>query len=958
MKRYLCCAFWALIGSGQLLLAQSFAFRHYAQDDGLPSSEVHDVFQDQRGYIWLATDHGLCRFNGQEFRVFTDEDGLTDNTIFDIVEDSQGHLWFTTYEGGICYYDFEKFAPHPANEQILDRLERFYVDNLVIDSNDVMWMSLSFSSLVEKSIFKIDSTQQLQSAAEKDRLPRRHDLSEEHKNILQEQVERHLQGILNGRSIYEKNRNYLQRSNGNHLIAIGNYLFELNPEKRIFRERFMPGMVLALLEDHDHHLWVGLDRGQGAYFFENETILSHPQVSLEGKSVTDIMLDLESNFWFSTIEDGVYFMPNKSIRVLDLPGEVPPKRITSLELFNDLLWIGTYLGNLYALNQKLEFVLDGIDVGPNYDMLNYNDQFLMLSSKDLVFPDLRIIHNFFVNSISIRALELGPGGVVFQGGMRGLAYSSLEEMQRNTTFLFSNFKTVYALKKDSRNRLWIGALSGLYCLENKALHTLSDAFPLLGTRVTDIEVLGPDTLLVATKGAGVLIWTGDTLHQLTTHDGLNSNFIRDVFIQDHQTFWIASNKGLNRASRADGSLHWTLEGFTTKSGLPSNEVNKISFYNNFLWLATSQGVCYLAPQNLHTNRTPPNVLITQIRIKGQPVHGNTSLDLSARENDVAILYKGLSYRNNAAIQYRFKLEGYDKNWITTKQHLANYTNLPAGKYTFQVHAANEDLIWTPLPATFSFSIRKRFTETTFFLFSVFLLIIALFSGIFLWIIRRQKIRAALDRKIIESEQKALRAQINPHFVFNAMNSIQYFITENDKHNAGLFLSRFSKLMRRILDNSKKNWITLEDELVAIRHYLDLEKLRFGEKFTYLIEVEAQIDIYETEIPSMLTQPFLENAIWHGLMPKKDRGTLQLRFLMDGDDLVCEIEDDGIGREQASKIRKRRGHQSTGIQNVSERIELLNQLYNTHINLEIHNLMDEKQHPSGTLVRLRMKRPID
>ncbi|MCB0643901.1 MAG: histidine kinase, partial [Phaeodactylibacter sp.] len=312
-----------------------------------------------------------------------------------------------------------------------------------------------------------------------------------------------------------------------------------------------------------------------------------------------------------------------------------------------------------------------------------------------------------------------------------------------------------------------------------------------------------------------------------------------------------------------------------------------------------------------------------------------------------------SFRNSTGVKYRYRLKGYDDEWTETRQSLANYTNLPAGNYEFQLHAANADEVWTAEPLILDFSIRQHFTETIWFILTCFLLSFGLIAALVLIYVRRQKARAALDRQIVESEQKALRAQINPHFVFNAMNSIQYFITENDKHNAGVFLSRFSKLMRRILDNSKKNWITLEEEISATRHYLGIEKLRFGERFSYELLIEPGVDPYETEIPSMITQPFLENAIWHGLMPKEEPGRLTVRFFREKGDLICEITDDGIGREQAAAIRRNKRHNSTGITNVTERIELLNKLYNTQMSVYIDDLKDEEGRALGTRVRINL-----
>jgi sensor histidine kinase YesM len=219
-------------------------------------------------------------------------------------------------------------------------------------------------------------------------------------------------------------------------------------------------------------------------------------------------------------------------------------------------------------------------------------------------------------------------------------------------------------------------------------------------------------------------------------------------------------------------------------------------------------------------------------------------------------------------------------------------------------------------------------------------------------LRGQRRKHDLEMRIVRSEQKALLAQMNPHFLFNALNSVLHFIIENEKKTAVGYLTKFSSLIRRILEGSNRNLVNLEEELSAIRLYLELEKLRFGEKFEYSLSVNPAINPAETQIPSMLIQPFLENALWHGLATKPEGGRLDIQFELDQAAMVCVIEDNGIGREQSRLINaKRRGHTSTGLQNVQERINLLNQLHKRYISLEITDLADAENKPCGTRVTL-------
>jgi sensor histidine kinase YesM len=219
---------------------------------------------------------------------------------------------------------------------------------------------------------------------------------------------------------------------------------------------------------------------------------------------------------------------------------------------------------------------------------------------------------------------------------------------------------------------------------------------------------------------------------------------------------------------------------------------------------------------------------------------------------------------------------------------------------------------------------------------------------------KEKEKMEMNRKIITSELKALRAQMDPHFTFNSMNAIQHFIIKNDKESAQHYLVRFAQLIRRILDNSKSSYISVVDELDTLKLYLELESLRFGNSFTYEIIVDETISKANDCIPSMLIQPYLENAIWHGLMPKQGSGKIELKLSKTENIITCSIEDNGIGREKAMKYSKsKHGHKSMGMQITRERLEILNFVHHAKLNVKITDLKNEKEEAAGTKVEIHI-----
>jgi LytS/YehU family sensor histidine kinase len=225
--------------------------------------------------------------------------------------------------------------------------------------------------------------------------------------------------------------------------------------------------------------------------------------------------------------------------------------------------------------------------------------------------------------------------------------------------------------------------------------------------------------------------------------------------------------------------------------------------------------------------------------------------------------------------------------------------------------------------------------------------------VFYWILLVQRRRENLKQQILLAEQKAVRSQMNPHFIFNSLNSIQHFIIDKDEKNANSYLSNFSKLIRKTLDSSKFNTISLKEEVETLKLYLQLEQLRFENRFEYRLEIDPKIDQDETSIPTLILQPIIENAIWHGLMPKKNKGNLDIMFeLLTANRLLVSVQDNGVGRKYSSEInKKRKQHVPMGIENIRERLALLNKLNKTNMSIGIVDLQSDNGEPEGTRVEI-------
>ena len=303
------------------------------------------------------------------------------------------------------------------------------------------------------------------------------------------------------------------------------------------------------------------------------------------------------------------------------------------------------------------------------------------------------------------------------------------------------------------------------------------------------------------------------------------------------------------------------------------------------------------------------------------------------------------------------LSGFENEWSPpTPDRIARYSNLPPGNYTFKVKSCNNEGLWNEEPKTFSFVINTPIWKRSWFWFLLSALAVFILTTGVVFRIRqiRRKEKTETESRVAmaKNELKALRAQMNPHFVFNSLNSIQHFILTNKSADAGKYLNKFARLMRVILNNSEKSLITIREELEYLQLYLELEEMRFEGKFTWKLDISEDIDIDYFEIPAMLLQPYVENAILHGLMPKNGGGKLDIVMRLEKNTIICSVIDNGIGRERAKEMRqlsKRKDHQSLGMKITHDRLELINRLNNSQLSLTITDLYNTDESPAGTRV---------
>lgn len=951
--------------------SQFVPYRNFTSHNGLPSSFLYRVYTDQKGFVWVSGSAGLSRFDGNTFRTFTIRDSMPDHEVFDIYDDRKGKIWFTTLRGIPGYVKNNKVYSYAA----IPAIQTEKVISVYPASNGDVWFGTFEGNLFQTRndsvlhVFSGHKTRVVGMAEDKQK--RLWYLTYE-SNCLYVVEGDHSKVIyvpeLNGRYHYSR-RPVLLKSGNMAFYGLGFCgIFDIKTgevktvaDSKIFGD----DLVICLHEDEMENLWVGTNHGvyllvkrtDGSYFLKRH-FLQHIKVS----SITQ---DFESNFWISSLGQGLYMIPYNPAYAISAKSNTSSSNITALTRDkNGKIFMGADDGNIlelvgYNLNVTYKET-EKYFIARVTAHLNHSDHSAWFIKDD----GLIIVENG--NYIRIKDYIFGkcafeaPGGDVWIGGAHALYHFNKKGKKINEY----GVGRVNAVACDQQGQIWFANEQGLNVLNNGKTLVKYPASLFGNQWVSDIEVdTTRDLFWVSTFSNGLFVISDKRIvYHLNSQNGLTSDFINDV-VQDYQgDIWIATKKGINY-------IHFDEQNFPelfrigSESGLVTEEVNRIMITEQKIYVGTSDGLSILEKRNLRFRSASPRVYIGNVSIAEKEQEPALNYRISYTQSRLKIDVIGLSYHTNEPLVYKYIMEGLDSSWSYTNSPSIHYNSLLPGKYVFKVKAINQDGVQSEQAAEVNFEVSFAYWQTLWFrVFLLFIVLLVLFASMAVrvrYIKRREEEKTRLTRLLGELELTALKAQMNPHFIFNSLGSIQNLINRDKKMEANIYLSKFARLLRMTLDYSDKREIPLADEINMLEHYLSLESLRFTNKFEYIIDTATGLDLYEVKIPPMLLQPFIENSIKHGLLPKKGDARLVVQFKRQNDDtLYCMVEDNGIGRVQREKLKEnsQMGHVSKGIKITRNRLELLNQIRNKPAEIRITDLYHDSGDAAGTRVEVVI--PLD
>lgn len=956
--------------------AQTYHFRNYSVDDGMPFVQVFTMYQDHNGYLWMGAYGGLSRFNGLSFQNYSPLSGLPNHWVNAITEYENNTLWIGTIEGLATLKD-EVFTTYtekdglPSNYiscLLRDDRNSLYIgtdrglakynngkfEKLNVDPNFPELSILCFYEEPNSGKIWIGTTEGVYEFSNGNFIAQRFPVFYENdiRAINKDRNGRIVCGTQDGMFIMEGGvfRQFIPPDgtevplinamvtdiSGVLWIGAQNGLYSFDGSKFEYTkisDDINAEKILSLYNDYENNVWLGT--ASGLYRFRGKGFVGFgAKEGLTGNFIFGITEDKSGNLWVCSDEKGVFRYDGTTFTGYTKKDGMPTDKTNAVFTLDDgSVLVGTTGGLVHFVNNKVAKVYTHKD-GLNNDSIN------------IIYRDKK--------------------GVLWVGGNTGI--TRIDADWKFTAYHISVPNNspkpdVWSMFEDANGVMWVGTyLGGLYTFGNETFTRRDIELGFSGDSYFGIceDKLG--NLYYASLD-GVFIKTKDGIDSIREQHGLNSDLVYAMGIdRKKENIWIGTNQGVNRFdvlsySNAKRKIVYT---FGKEEGFTGVESNTNGFYeqeDGTIWFGTVNGLIKYNPQQYRANPYYTKTNITNISVFYKDTLLPQNAILAYDENSVSFEYVGICFANPAKVQYRYMLEGFEKDFSPpTKERIARYPNIPSGTYTFKVISCNNEGLWNDEPATFTFTIETPVWKRSWFwltisVATVAMLLIAIFTRI-RQIRDRERKESEVRVALAGNELKALRAQMNPHFMFNSLNSIQHFILTNKAADAGKYLNKFARLMRMILNNSDKSQITVREEVEYLQLYIELEAMRFDNKFDWKFDISEEIEIDYIEIPAMLLQPYVENAILHGLTPLKEPGHLELTMRMQGNNMLCRIKDNGIGREKAREMRQlssRKDHRSLGMKITSDRLELINNLHGSQLSMTITDLKHEDGSAAGTQV---------
>lgn len=928
------------------------------KNDGLPSNDIYSIYQDRAGFMWFATQKGLCKYDGSKFTTYT-IDSQSNVAGSAISQDKYGRIWYCNFDGFLFYIENNKLKALEQKETIGYYKYGIIDDELfLIQKNKVAIYDLG-TLKVKKSIpisgerllttfndhtgFYVlsDHLVKITKNGGKKEYPLPKDFKKNYAAVI---IQKSKQGLI----IASKNskRNY-----------------EFINEKLIEKKSREDFDFIQNLDYIDGSNWFATTAG--IYKMSDDDQKLKNKTFFPEYNITTVFKDSQQNYWFATQNKGLLLVPNLQSVIIPLPSRplkiVPYKNNFLISTNQDALFLynskDQSIENFYQGSTK--HPINQLTVDPeNLNVYFTSSYFTYLNSKKTEQASLFLAVKDF-KKIDDKYYSFAASGVSGIYTVNNQLKSDWDQyfapnengnLHFNELEILKNANGKCTIYNPINQSIYFATNSGLFYknrelekelkFEGKSLYILSLAY------------YKSDVFALASNGTLLKITPDQKVTRLPLPNNLKKAEIFRIKIMQDKLYLITEN----------ALYEYDLKKNTSKIlmyGIQDLDLTDLIKSEQGFLLMTGQGILVVPDPKPLGNRIP-KFMFTEVQANNEVVPFENLVRLKPNQTNLRINFAVLSFipGHQPEIYYRINKE----KWQTLEKNSRSLllSTLTHGKYLveFQTKSGDRFSQVYRLP----FSIEKPFYLKAWFLILGILLLILLMY--FLFSLRLKKIQRQnelaleklnLEKNLNQSKLKAIKSQMNPHFFYNALNTIQAYILSNEKKLAVGYLSKFSQLTRTILEMTEKDYVTVANEIKTLTLYLDLEKVRFNDDFTYQIVASDNSELQNASIPTMLLQPYIENALKHGLLHKKGQKNLTISFKKDDDNLLITINDNGIGRQKSNELNALRTNkpQPFATEAMSNRIDLLNESNHQKMELSYVDNFDKNGDSAGTTVLIKL-----
>ena len=930
----------------QIILGQNPYYNAINKSDGLLTNTVYDIHEDKKGYMWFATEKGLCNFNGYTFNYFYNVN-MTTKSGSCIKEDCFGRIWYENFDGYL-YYVENKLLKKLNQNKALGYFKYGFIDNKLYIITEMGLNVYDLKTLKLVKTIPINTAFLKTIYLSKNEIYIFTDALHIIKNDKIVQTIKYPEDFLTkfNSIIVEKNKDGL-------LICskFTNYYYEFKNSLFFKKTIAIENGIIQNLSWCNNNNWICTTSGIVKLGTANNT------VCFKDKNISYIYKTKNAHYWVATLTDGLFFIDNFSTKLV-----ASTETLTTICNTKNNLLVGTNCDKILRYNPNTES-FNTLYKGTtnhqisviNYD--TYNEQFFFTSSKfgvlnsnykllkeySIAIKNVAIVDKKYISFAASGSLGLFKTSTNSASNWDSIFKLYNTASETNYSNLITNAKGKATLYDATNKIIYYATNNGVYFINTKGQ---KKELLYKGAKINANKFSSFKNNIYATNNEYKLYKINNqSVTEVQLPTAIDKETIEKVFLKN-QSYYIVTNKYI---------IEYSIITNTYKIILQVNndiEINDVCLNQNTYYFSTNKGL--IIRENTFLNKSKINFFIDKLLVNNKITNSKDLKSLSSDQNNIIINYSVISSIpfNENVLKYSINKSEWQKLPVNSNKLILNSLN--SGSYTVQF-AINNTLLPTQ---EVHFFINKPFwLQIPFLLFGL-----ALFS-LLLYILYKRKINALkqknqllldkinLEKNINQSKLKAIKSQMNPHFFYNALNTIQSFILSNDKKQAVNYLSKFATLTRTILEMTEKDMVTITEEINTLRLYLDIEKVRFNDDFNFEILADLNIDADNIKIPSMFLQPFVENAVKHGLLHKSEEKTLKINFIKVVNQIKITIDDNGIGRKKSNELNaiKNKKHQSFATNAMQNRVHLLNEFTQKNISIAYIDKHNTSNQSTGTTV---------